>query len=305
MPVSLRSRGRHRQTLPEVLPRSSRTCLGAINGQVEETFSGQNVVRAFCQRGARRRSSSTPGERDACTRPAGSRQFLSGLMHAGHELRGQRWATWPWPCSGSVLAAAGVITVGDIQAFIQYVQATSRSPSPSSRRCPTSCSPWPPRPSASSSSSTPPRRRPSSPGATHRRRASATWNSTTCASATRPARPSSTTSPPVCARGRRWRIVGPTGAGKTTMVKLLMRFYDVSGGAIRIGGHDVRELRPQRPAPPVRHGAAGHVAVQGDHRARTSATASSTPPTRRSRPRRRRPTRDHFIRTLPRRLRHR
>ena len=37
-------------------------------------------------------------------------------------------------------------------------------------------------------------------------------------------------------------LVGPTGAGKTTMVKLLMRFYDVTGGSIRIGGHDVREF---------------------------------------------------------------
>ena len=37
-------------------------------------------------------------------------------------------------------------------------------------------------------------------------------------------------------------IVGPTGAGKTTMVKLLMRFYDVDGGAIRVDGHDVRDF---------------------------------------------------------------
>ncbi len=37
-------------------------------------------------------------------------------------------------------------------------------------------------------------------------------------------------------------IVGPTGAGKTTMVKLLMRFYDVDGGAIRVDGHDVRQF---------------------------------------------------------------
>jgi ATP-binding cassette subfamily B protein len=37
-------------------------------------------------------------------------------------------------------------------------------------------------------------------------------------------------------------IVGPTGAGKTTIVKLLMRFYDVDGGSIRIDGHDVREF---------------------------------------------------------------
>jgi ATP-binding cassette subfamily B protein len=42
--------------------------------------------------------------------------------------------------------------------------------------------------------------------------------------------------------GQRVAIVGPTGAGKTTIVKLLMRFYDVEGGSIRIDGHDVREF---------------------------------------------------------------
>ena len=42
--------------------------------------------------------------------------------------------------------------------------------------------------------------------------------------------------------GQKIAIVGPTGAGKTTMVKLLMRYYDVDSGAIRIGGHDVREF---------------------------------------------------------------
>ena len=42
--------------------------------------------------------------------------------------------------------------------------------------------------------------------------------------------------------GQKIAIVGPTGAGKTTMVKLLMRFYDVNSGAIRIDGRDIREL---------------------------------------------------------------
>lgn len=40
--------------------------------------------------------------------------------------------------------------------------------------------------------------------------------------------------------GQKIAIVGPTGAGKTTMIKLLMRFYDVNGGSIKIDGHDVR-----------------------------------------------------------------
>ncbi len=43
--------------------------------------------------------------------------------------------------------------------------------------------------------------------------------------------------------GQRIAIVGPTGAGKTTMVKLLMRFYDVNGGAILLDGHDIRHFR--------------------------------------------------------------
>ena len=42
--------------------------------------------------------------------------------------------------------------------------------------------------------------------------------------------------------GQKIAIVGPTGAGKTTMVKLLMRYYDVNSGSIRIDGHDVRDF---------------------------------------------------------------
>lgn len=43
--------------------------------------------------------------------------------------------------------------------------------------------------------------------------------------------------------GQKIAIVGPTGAGKTTLVKLLMRFYDVNGGCIKVGGKDIREFQ--------------------------------------------------------------
>jgi ATP-binding cassette subfamily B protein len=45
--------------------------------------------------------------------------------------------------------------------------------------------------------------------------------------------------------GQKIAIVGPTGAGKTTIVKLLMRFYDVNEGAIRVDGHDIRDFKRQ------------------------------------------------------------
>jgi ATP-binding cassette subfamily B protein len=45
--------------------------------------------------------------------------------------------------------------------------------------------------------------------------------------------------------GQKVAIVGPTGAGKTTIVKLLMRFYDVDDGAILVDGHDIREFKRQ------------------------------------------------------------
>jgi ATP-binding cassette, subfamily B, bacterial len=44
------------------------------------------------------------------------------------------------------------------------------------------------------------------------------------------------------APGETLGIAGPTGAGKSTIIKLLLRFYDVSGGAVRLDGHDVRDL---------------------------------------------------------------
>jgi ATP-binding cassette subfamily B protein len=45
--------------------------------------------------------------------------------------------------------------------------------------------------------------------------------------------------------GQKVAIVGPTGAGKTTIVKLLMRFYDVNAGAFLVDGHDIREFKRQ------------------------------------------------------------
>jgi len=80
--------------------------------------------------------------------------------------------------------------------------------------------------------------------------------------------------------GQRIAIVGPTGCGKTTLINLLMRFYDVNGGSIKVSGTDIRDVTraslrgcdPRLPAGQLRHGAAGHLAAgryrAGEHRLR-------------------------------------
>ena len=57
--------------------------------------------------------------------------------------------------------------------------------------------------------------------------------------------------------GQRVALVGPTGCGKTTVINLLMRFYDVDSGSIQVEGTDIRGHHPPQPAPQLRHGAAG------------------------------------------------
>ena len=63
-------------------------------------------------------------------------------------------------------------------------------------------------------------------------------------------------------RARRSPSSGPTGAGKTTIINLIPRFYDVTGGAVRIDGLDVRDVTRGQPAQADRHRAAGHLPVQ-------------------------------------------
>ncbi len=217
--------------------RQQQAMLGAINGQVEETFSGQNVVRAFCQEG---RAVAAFGQANERLYEAGWKsQFLSGLMmpvmnfvsNAGYVAVA---------VLGSVFAARGVITVGDIQAFIQYVKNFTQPitqlaqvsnilqlMAASAERVFEFLD-------APEEASEQPR------ATTDGVRCDVEFDHVSFGYT-----PDKTVIRDFSAsvrEGQTVALVGPTGAGKTTMVKLLMRFYDVSGGAIRIGGHDVRDF---------------------------------------------------------------
>ena len=158
--------------------------------------------------------------------------------------------------------------------------ARSPSRSPSSPRSPTSCSRPRRRPSGSSSSWTKPRKcpRPASPvrletvgGAVEFQHVHFGYSPDKIIinDFSRRVEP-----------GQKIAIVGPTGAGKTTMVKLLMRFYDVNSGAILVDGHDIREFTRARPAQACSAWCCRTPGCTTARSWRTSATAAWTPPTR-------------------------
>ena len=99
--------------------------------------------------------------------------------------------------------------------------------------------------------------------------------------------------------GQTIAIVGPTGAGKTTLVNLLMRFYEVDGGRITLDGVDVRRHAPRGPAAADRHGAAGHLAVRRHHRGQHRVRRRRTPSAEQISAAAEAAHADHFVRTLP------
>ncbi len=218
--------------------RAQQAFLGTINGQVEETYSGHNVVRAFNREQAVLDEFRETNKK--LYQSAWKSQFFSGLMQPIMQFIGNLGYV-AVTVLGAILAAAGTIQVGDIQSFIQYVRNFTQpitqmaqvsnmlqSMAAAAERVFEFLAEEEEDQLADSPVS-----------------ASSIQGQVTFDHVRFGYDPnkiiigdfSATVEP-----GQTVAIVGPTGAGKTTMVKLLMRFYDVQSGAIRIDGHDVRDF---------------------------------------------------------------
>ena len=211
--------------------------LGDINGKVEETYAGHNVVCAFNREGA------TQKEFDAINarlyRSAWKSQFLSGLMSPVTTFVSKLGYVCVVVLGGS-LAARGTITIGDIQAFLNYM-ANFTQPITQLAQISTQLQTMAAaaeRVFAFLDEAEEPAD-PALPAPAEHIRGDVSFRHVRFGYD--PAQPVIHDWSCDVPAGRTVAIVGPTGAGKTTMVKLLMRFYDVDAGAIFVDGRDVRD----------------------------------------------------------------
>ena len=211
--------------------------LGEVNGVVEEAISGHSLVKAY-----NRQESTVENFEDANTRlyeAAWRAMYLSSFMKPVMDFIGNLGYVVV-AILGSVFAVQGIITVGDIQAFIQYVKNFTQPLSQltqisniiqqlvaSAERIfefldqeEESLDLYPETPEKND-------------GSIEFDHVKFGYD---------PDKIVINDFSTVVQKGQMVALVGPTGAGKTTLVKLLMRFYDVNDGAIRINGRDVREF---------------------------------------------------------------
>ncbi len=212
--------------------------MGELNGQVEEMYAGHVVVKAFGAQESAERAFASVNEK--LYRSAWKSQFLSGLMQPITTFVGNLGYVAA-VVLGSGYAAAGVIAVGDIQSFIQYVRSFNQpvsqiaqifnilqSAMAAAERVFEFLDEAEEEPA------------PAHPASTEGIRGEVTFDHVRFGYT--PEKIIIHDFSAHIAPGQKIAIVGPTGAGKSTVVKLLMRFYDVSGGRILIDGHDIREF---------------------------------------------------------------
>ena len=220
--------------------RAQQKYLGDVNGQVEEVYSGHNVIQAFNREDAVLAEFGKAN--DKLYESAWKSQFLSGLMMPVMNFVGNLGYV-AVAVAGSIFAVRGVITIGEIQAFIQYVRnftqpiqqlAQVSNMLQSMAAAAERVFEFLAEPEEDQKAD-PARRADSALIDGHvdfdHVRFGYTPEKTVIHDFSCHVEP-----------GQKVAIVGPTGAGKTTMVKLLMRFYDVDSGSITLSGRNVRDF---------------------------------------------------------------
>ena len=212
--------------------------LGHINGQIEETYGGHMVVKSFNKE---KDMVDTFDKTNAVLySSAWKSQFFSGMMQPIMAFVGNLGYAGV-ALSGGMLAINGVITIGDIQAFIQYVRNFTQpitqiaqvinqvqSMAAASERV------------FEFLNEEEEEQIVKNPVSTDNIRGEVEFDHVRFGY-----KEDQVIIRDFCAKvkpGQKVAIVGPTGAGKTTMVKLLMRFYDVNSGEIRIDGHNIKDF---------------------------------------------------------------
>ena len=212
--------------------------LGHINGQIEETYGGHMVVKSFNKE---KDMVDTFDKTNAVLySSAWKSQFFSGMMQPIMMFVGNLGYAGV-ALSGGMLAINGVITIGDIQAFIQYVKNFTQpitqiaqvinqvqSMAAASERVFEFLEEEEEEQIAAN------------PVPTDNIRGEVEFKHVKFGY-----KEDQIIIKDFCANvkpGQKVAIVGPTGAGKTTMVKLLMRFYDVNSGEILIDGHNIKDF---------------------------------------------------------------
>ena len=221
--------------------RQQQEYLGHINGQVEEVYGGHLVVQAYNKQESTIKKFEDTNQ--ILFQSAWKSQFLSGLMQPIMQFVGNLGYVGV-AISGGLLAIRGTIGVGEIQAFIQYVRNFTQpiqqiaqvanmlqSMAAASERVFEFLDEEEEELTVEHAVHLD-----HVDGYVDFSHVSFGYNSDQII-----IRDFSAHVTP----GQKIAIVGPTGAGKTTMVKLLMRFYDVTGGAIQVDGHDIRDFNRQ------------------------------------------------------------
>ena len=216
--------------------REQQQVLGAVNGIIEEDFAGQNVIQVFDR--AEVSIEEFDRQNDRLFISGWRSQFLSGLMMPLMSLVGNMGYVGV-VVVGAQLALTGNATPGDIQSFIQYVRNftqpvqqlgnvsnTMQSMAAATERVFEFLAAPEEEQKADAQI---PEKRPGHVEFDHVK-FGYTPDKTIIHDFSCEAQP-----------GQTIAIVGPTGAGKTTLIKLLQRFYDVDGGSLRVEGVDVRD----------------------------------------------------------------